>query len=154
MKEIPVKADGSGTRLAIVVSRFNEKVTDGLLAGCFRALAEQGVKDDDLTLLRVPGAFELPLACDRLAASGRYDGIIALGCVIRGQTAHFDFIAGEATRGLGETALKHSLPVGFGILTTENSDQALERSDPEQRDKGREVAIAVLEMVNLLKAIS
>ncbi len=153
MKEIDEKPAGNGLKIAIAVSRFNQPVTRGLLDGCRAALVENGVEENALTLVHVPGAWELPLVCDRLAAAGRFDAIIALGCVIRGETAHFDFIAGEAARGLNRVGLEYKLPVAFGVLTPENREQALERSDPKQRNKGREVALAALEMVQILRVL-
>lgn len=150
MQRLTCTPEGSDRRIAVVVSRFNTEVTDALLAGCLAALSECGVNEEHVEVVAAPGAFELPLICDRLAATGRFHGIIALGAVIRGATAHFEFIAGECARGLGETALRHGIPVGFGVLTTENVEQAVERADPARRDKGREAALAVLETAAVL----
>lgn len=150
MDRLTCKPEGANRHIAVVVSRFNGTVTANLLRGCLDALAEHGVADDDVLVVDAPGAYELPLICDRLAATGRFDGIVALGAVIRGATAHFDFIAGECARGLSETALRHGLPVGFGVLTPENVEQASERADPARRNKGREAALAVLESINIL----
>lgn len=147
MKDIDCQPDGSGRKVAVALARFNSAVTDLMWEGCRRTLEEHGV--EDLTRVRVPGAFELPLVCRWLAESGRFDAVIALGAVVRGQTAHFDFISAECTRGLGEVALNTSIPVAFGVLTPENADQALERADPARKNKGREAALAALEMMAL-----
>lgn len=147
MKQIDCRPDGRGRKVAVAVARFNRRVTELMWEGCRRTLEEHGV--EDLTLVRVPGAFELPLSCHWLAASGRYDGVIALGAVIRGQTTHFDFISAECTRGLGQVALGSAIPVAFGVLTAEDGEQALERADPERKNKGREAALAALEMMAL-----
>lgn len=136
-------------QIAIVVARFNSEITDGLLKGARQALHELGMEDDHITTVYVPGAWELPLACHQLALAGRHQGIIALGAVIRGETAHFEFISQECARGLGQVGLETGVPVGFGVLTTDNGEQALERSDPTRKNKGREVAMAVVEMIAL-----
>ncbi len=136
-------------RLAIVVAQFNQEVTDGLLTGARQALHELGMDEGNITTVYVPGAWELPLACHQLALTGHHQGIIALGAVIRGETAHFEFISQECARGLGQVSLDTGVPVGFGVLTTDTAQQALERSDPARKNKGREVAMAVVEMVAL-----
>jgi 6,7-dimethyl-8-ribityllumazine synthase len=141
-----------GHRIAIVVARFNAKVTEWLRQGAERALLDLGIEPDQLETFHVPGAWELPFACHQLALSDRYQGIIALGAVIRGETSHFDFISAEGARGLGQVALETGVPVGFGVLTTENAEQAFERADPQRKDKGREVAEAVVEMIALNQA--
>lgn len=143
----------SGRRVAIAAARFNEDIVDAMLRGAVAAFLRQGGEESALTVVRTPGAFELPLAARRLAASGRYDAVVALGCVIRGETAHFDFVAGEAARGLGQVALDSGIPVAFGVLTTENMEQALARALPERMDKGGEVLEAALEMVLALQEI-
>ena len=149
MPDIDPQARGEGRRIAIAVSRFNTEVTAMLLDGCRRALMEAGVAVTDITVVHVPGAWELPLACERLVATGRHDGVVALGAVIRGETSHFDFICNECARGLQQLALNSDVPVGFGVLTCETGEQALERADPARKDKGREAATAVLEMIAL-----
>lgn len=147
MKQIDCRPDGRGRKVAVAVARFNSSVTDLLWQGCRAALEEHGV--EDITLVRVPGAFELPLTSRWLVDSGRYDAVIALGAVVRGQTAHFDFISAECTRGLGQLALDSGVPVAFGVLTPENGEQAMERADPARKNKGREAALAALEMMAL-----
>ena len=143
----------AGYRFAIVVSRFNPEITDGLLAGARDALAQADVRDDDVTLVRVPGAFELPIAAQRLAESGRFDGVICLGCLIKGDTMHFEYIADAATRGISEVGLATGVPVAFGVLTTLTDEQAEVRARPGDGNKGREAALAAVEMATLLRAI-
>lgn len=151
MKDIHCTPDGAGVRVGLAVARFNATVTDMLLEGCLAALAEHGVDDGDITVVRVPGAWELPGACRRLAAD--HHAVIALGAVIRGETAHFDFISAECARGLGQVAADTGVPVGFGVLTADNAGQAMKRADPARRDKGREAALAALEMVAVHRAL-
>jgi len=146
-------AGAAGYRFAIVVSRFNPEITEGLLAGARAALEEAGVRDDDITLVRVPGAFELPIAAQRLAESGRVDAVICLGCLIKGDTMHFEYIADAATRGIAEVGLATGVPVTFGVLTTLTDEQADVRARPGDGNKGREAAAAAIEMATLLRAI-
>lgn len=140
-------------RVAVVVSRFNELVTERLLAGARTRLAEGGVDEAAVDVVWVPGAFELPLAAAEAAHSGRYRAIVALGCVIRGETAHFEYVAGEAARGLQTVAVTYRIPVGFGVLTTETFEQAIERAGGEAGNKGYDAADAALRMVDALGAI-
>lgn len=149
--EIEVHCEGRGRRVAVAVARFNAQVTDLMWQGCRETLDAEGVTD--ITRVAVPGAFELPLVCRWLVESDRFDAVIALGAVVRGETAHFDFISAECTRGLAQVALDSRIPVAFGVLTPENADQALERADPARKNKGREAAMAALEMMALAKAI-
>jgi 6,7-dimethyl-8-ribityllumazine synthase len=142
-----------GRRVAIVAARFNADIVDTMVVGAQSAWLRQGGDAGSLLLVRVPGAFELPLAARRLAASGRFDAVIALGCVIRGDTAHFDFVAGEAARGIAEAARDTGVPVIFGVLTTENVEQAMERASPARMDKGGEAMEAALEMALVLSDI-
>ena len=153
MKELQGSPQAAGYRFAIVVSRFNPEITDGLLAGARDALAKAGVRDDDITLVRVPGAFELPVAAQRLAESGRVDAVICLGCLIKGDTMHFEYIADAATRGISEVGLATGVPVAFGVLTTLTDEQAEVRARPGEGNKGREAALAAVEMATLLRAI-
>lgn len=140
-------------RIAILASRFNDLVVSRLIDGARDALLRHGVEDTDLTLIRVPGAFELPLTADKLAASGRYEAIIALGCVVRGDTPHFDYVAGGAANGLMQVALDHGLPIGFGLLTTDSMEQALDRAGGKSGNKGADAALAVIEQLNLLQQL-
>ena len=145
------RVSGVGRRFAVVASRFNAHVVDALLERAVATLKEHGAGVVDVH--RVPGAWELPQACGRLARTGEHDALVALGCLVRGETPHFDVIAAEAARGLGHVALEHDLPVAFGLLTTETDAQAVERADPARGDKGREVALAALEMAELFSRL-
>jgi 6,7-dimethyl-8-ribityllumazine synthase len=145
--------DVEGARVAIAVARWNSQITDSLLQGAELALSRHGISAQDVEVFRVPGAFELPLACSKLAQTGRFDAVIALGCVIRGGTPHFEYVSGETTRGVGEVALREGLPVAFGVLTTDNLDQALERSGDNAENKGAEAALTALEMISLFRRI-
>ncbi len=140
-------------KFAIVAGRFNELIVEGLVSGALSALRRHGIQDSSITLVRVPGAFEIPLAAQRVAASERYDGIIALGAVIRGATPHFDYIASSCTNGLATVALDHDLPLGFGVLTVDTIEQAMERAGTKAGNKGADAALAVLEMVSLLRRL-
>jgi 6,7-dimethyl-8-ribityllumazine synthase len=138
------------TRFAVVASRFNELIVDQLLSGAVETLTKHGVSRDRITVVRVPGAWELPLACQQLAKSGKVQGIVALGCVIRGGTPHFDYVAGEAARGLAAVSLETGVPIGLGVLTTNTLQQALERVDEAKvGHRGIESALATLHMVAL-----
>ncbi len=143
--------EAGNARFAIVVSRWNGNITENLLAGALRALARHGVTEERIQVVRVPGAFELPLAALKLADSGNYQAIITLGCVIRGGTPHFEYVCGECARGIGEVALATELPVAFGVLTTDNLQQAEERSGEGPENKGEEAALTALEMASLCK---
>lgn len=154
MNVVQGNIESKNAKVAIVVSRFNSFVVDSLLDGAVDTLKRFGqVADDNITVIRVPGAVELPLAARRVAASGKFDGIIALGAVIRGGTPHFDFVAGECNKGLAQVALEFDLPVSFGVLTTDTIEQAIERSGTKAGNKGGEAALGLLEMVNVLQAL-
>ncbi len=140
-------------KFALLVARFNGFIVDNLLAGAQDTLRRSGIDPGDITIVRVPGAFEMPLVADKLAASGKYDAIIALGAVIRGATPHFDFVAGECSKGLAQISLKHSLPVAFGVLTTDTIEQAIERAGTKAGNKGAEAANTAIEMVSLLSEL-
>jgi 6,7-dimethyl-8-ribityllumazine synthase len=141
-------------RVAILVSRYNELVTTRLLDGARQCLRDKAIPEDKVDVLWVPGAFELPVVAQAAAASGRYAALVALGCVVRGETAHFDYVAGEAARGLANVALVHQLPVGFGVLTTETLDQALERSGGAAGNKGYEAVAAALTTADVLARLT
>jgi 6,7-dimethyl-8-ribityllumazine synthase len=145
--------DASGMRVALVAGRFNEFVTSPLLDGARRALRERGADDDDVTEVWVPGAFEMPLVAQRLASSGEVDAVVCLGAVIRGDTPHFDFVAGQCAEGLTRVALDTGIPVIFGVVTTNTVEQAEERSRPDDTNKGFEAALTAVEMVTLLRSI-
>lgn len=141
-------------QIAIVISRFNSFINESLLAGAIDVLKRQGqVNDDNITVFRCPGAYELPLLAQRVAKSGRYDAIIALGSVIRGGTPHFDYVAGECNKGLAQVALEFDTPVAFGVLTVDSIEQAIERAGTKAGNKGAEAALSALEMVNVLSQI-
>jgi 6,7-dimethyl-8-ribityllumazine synthase len=143
------RVSGAGRRFGVVASRFNAHITEALLQSAVQCLTEHGAATEAVEIYRVPGAWELPQACGRLARAGHHDALLALGCLIRGETAHLELIAGEVARGLGAVALETGIPVVFGVLTTETEAQAIERADPAGGDKGREVALAALEMAEL-----
>ena len=149
-REIQGALDGTGKRFAVVASRYNERIADLLVDGAVDALRRHGVGERDIAVVRVPGAFEVPLALAELAASGGWDGLVALGVVIRGETPHFDYVCSEASRGVARVAHEHRLAVGFGILTCDTLEQAAERAGGKVGDKGGEAAVAALEMANLL----
>lgn len=144
--------DGTGLRIAIAVGRFNETVTSRLLAGARTALERHGVKDEDVVVAWVPGAFELPLVARALAESGSYDAVVCLGAVIRGETPHFDFISAEAARGIGQAAADTGLPVIFGVITPNTLEQALDRAGGKA-DKGYDAVVSAIEMANLMKKL-
>ena len=140
-------------RFALVAARFNSFIVQSLINGAVDALRRHGVPETAIDLVWTPGSFELPLAAQRLAASERYDGLVALGAVIRGGTPHFEYVAGEAVKGLASVTLKYNIPVGFGVLTVDSIDQAVERAGTKAGNKGAEAALSVLEMVSLLRRL-
>jgi len=144
---------GTGRKIGIVVARFNSFISEKLLEGAIDSLVRSGVNTDDIVVARVPGAFEIPLAAQRMARSAKYDAVICLGAVIRGATPHFDFVAGEVAKGTAQVMLDTSIPVLFGVLTTETIEQAIERAGTKAGNKGSDVAVAALEMINLLDAV-
>src|SRR5262245_33947803 len=143
----------AGYRFAIIVSRFNADVTEGLLTGARAALAEAGVRDEDVTLVRVPGAFELPVTAQRLADSGRFDAILCLGCVIKGETMHFEYISAAASQSIMNVSTSTGVPVAFGLLTALDEEQARRRAAGGPDNKGREAALAAVEMATLWRHI-
>ena len=145
--------DGAGRHIAIVVSRFNRLVTEPLLAGAREELLRHGVAEAEVDVAWVPGAFELPLAAQKLAQTGRYAGVIAIGAVVRGATAHFDYVAGQAAAGIAAVARETGVPVAFGVLTTDTMEQALDRAGGKAGNKGGEAAVTVLEMAALLESV-
>ena len=141
-------------KFAIISARFNSFIVDSLEAGALDAFNRHGVPQENITIVRVPGAYEMPIAAQQLAQNGQYDAIVGLGAVIRGSTPHFDFVAGEASKGLAAVALDHGLPVINGVLTTNSIEQAIERAGTKAGNKGAEAAITAIEMVNLLKKLA
>ena len=145
--------DPVAVRFAIVVSRFNEEITEGLLRGAHAALAEASIGTDAVTTVRVPGAFEVPLAAQRLAESGEYDAVTCLGCLIKGDTMHFEYIAEAASHGIMQAALATGVPMAFGVLTTMTEEQAAARSGEGPANKGREAALAAIDMARLIRKL-
>ncbi len=145
----PGVPDCNGKRFAVVAARFYRELTDWLIDGAKRALRDANVDEADISVYEVPGCFELPLACRRLIDQDRVDGIVAVGVVIRGDTPHFDFVAGECARGIMDVQLMTGVPIGFGVLTTENLVQAEERADPRRGDKGYEAAVAAATLMHI-----
>jgi len=140
-------------RFCLVASRFNSFVVDALVEGSVDALIRHGAKKEDIHIVKAPGAYELPLAVQKVAQTGRYDAIVALGAVIRGSTPHFDYVAGECVKGISSISLNHNVPVAFGVLTVDTIEQAIERSGTKAGNKGAEAALSAVEMVNLLREI-
>jgi len=140
-------------RFTIVASRFNDFIVESLIKGAVDCLGRHGANETDIELVRVPGAYEMPLAVDKVAAQRNCDGIVALGAVIRGATPHFDYVAGECTSGLAAVSRQHGMPIGIGVLTTDTIEQAIERAGTKAGNKGEEAALAVIEMVNLLRKL-
>ncbi len=153
MTELPPAFDARGRRFAIVASRFNEIVVKKLVDGAVACCRSQGVAQDDLLVTWTPGAFELPLIARRLASTGQYDAVVCLGAVIRGETAHFDYVAGEAARGILEASAATGVPVTFGVLTTDTMGQALDRAGGKHGNKGWDSAMAAMQMVGLLEQL-
>jgi 6,7-dimethyl-8-ribityllumazine synthase len=143
-----------GAKFGIVVSRFNSFVVESLLSGAIDTILRHGGKEENIEIVRVPGAVEIPLAAQRMAAAKKYDAIVALGAVIRGGTPHFDFVANENSKGLAQVSMQYDLPVAFGVLTVDTIEQAIERSGTKAGNKGTEAALSAIEMVNLLKNFS
>lgn len=153
IKTIEGQMDAKGLKIAIVAGRFNDFVVDRLIGGAVDYLTRHGAKPADLVIVRVPGAFELPIVCQKLAAGKKYNGIVALGAVIRGSTPHFDYVCAEATKGIAQVSLAAGLPIGFGLLTTDNLEQAVERAGSKGGNKGVEAAAAMLESVRVLQQL-
>lgn len=151
MKTLEGKLTAKNMKIAIVVARFNEFITSKLLSGCIDCLLRHEAADEDLTVAWVPGAFEIPMAAKRLAESGKYDAVICLGAVIRGATPHFDYVCAEASKGIAQVSMQTGVPVAFGVLTTENIQQAVERAGTKAGNKGVDCAMTAMEMVNLFK---
>ncbi len=152
-KDIEGDLVGAGQKIGIVVSRFNDFITQRLRDGAVDCLVRHGVQEQDIEVVKVPGAFEIPMAAKRMVARDKYDAVICLGAVIRGGTPHFEYVSGEASKGIGTLALESPIPVLFGVLTTNNLEQAIERAGSKSGNKGWETALAAIEMVNLFKNI-
>lgn len=147
------KLDAAGLKFGVVVSRFNSFISDRLLEGALDTLQRHGANEKDLTVVKVPGAFEIPLVTKKLANSGKYDALICLGAVIRGGTPHFEYVSSEVTKGVASVSLDAEVPVSFGVLTTDSVEQAIERAGTKAGNKGSEAAMGAIEMANLLKTL-
>jgi 6,7-dimethyl-8-ribityllumazine synthase len=147
------KLDAKGLRFGLLVSRFNSFVSDRLVEGAIDALVRHGADHESISLVRVPGAFEIPPAARQMAASGRYDAIICLGAVIRGATPHFDYVSAEVSKGIASISIDSGIPVAFGVLTTDTIEQAIERAGSKAGNKGFDAAMAAIEMANLYQAL-
>jgi len=145
--------NAKGLKIAIVAARFNDFIVDRLISGATDYLVRHGGSEDDLTLVRLPGAFELPIAAQKLAKSGKYDGVVVLGAVIRGATPHFDYVCNECAKGVAQASMESGVPMGFGLLTTDSLDQAIERAGSKAGNKGVEAASALLETIRVLEQI-
>jgi 6,7-dimethyl-8-ribityllumazine synthase len=152
-RELRGGLDGGGLRMGIVVAAFNDFITSRLLDGAKSALSAHGVSDDDVTVASVPGSFEIPLVAQKMAASGRFDAVICLGAVIRGETDHYEHVAGEAAKGIANASLSTGVPVAFGVLTTDTLEQAINRAGGKQGNQGYNAAVAAIEMANLVRAL-
>lgn len=153
MKIIEGNYNCENIKFAVIVSRFNDFITNKLLDGTLDCLRRNGCKEDNLTIIKVPGAFEIPVAADKAASSKKYDAVICLGAVIRGATPHFDYVASEAAKGIGQVNLKYGVPVIFGVLTTDTIEQAIERAGTKSGNKGWDAALTAIETVNVLKQL-
>ena len=147
------KMDATGMRFGLDVSQFNSLITERLQAGALDALCRHGAREEDIVVVQVPGAFDIPLFAKKMAASGHYDALVCLGAVIKGETPHFDYISAAMTQGIKEVMLAHGLPVTFGVLTTESMEQALDRAGGKAGNKGAEAALAAVEMLSALRAL-
>ncbi len=144
---------GEGLKFGLVVSRFNELITSKLLSGAKDALSRHGVKDEDIEIARTPGAFEIPLIAKKMAQSGKYDGVICLGAVVRGGTPHFDYIAAEVSKGVASASLELGVPITFGVITADTLEQAIERAGTKMGNAGFNAGVSAIEMANLLKSL-
>lgn len=151
MKKLEGKVVGQGIKVGVVAARFNEFIVSKLAGGASDALVRHGVSEDDITLAWVPGAFEIPMVANRMASSGKYDAIICLGAVIKGSTSHYDYVCAEVSKGIAQVGMNTGVPTIFGILTTDNIEQAIERAGTKAGNKGYDAACTAIEMVNLLK---
>lgn len=153
-KFIEGKLDATGLKFGIIVGRFNSFIGDRLLEGALDALVRHGAQDGDIEVARVPGAFEIPLAAQKMAAAGKYDAMICLGAVIRGATPHFDYVAAEVSKGIAQVSLKSGVPIAFGVLTTDSIEQAIERAGTKAGNKGFEAAMTAIETAQLFRSLT
>jgi 6,7-dimethyl-8-ribityllumazine synthase len=148
------KRNAQGLKIGIVVSRYNQFITEKLLDGALDGFKSHGGEDENVTVVHVPGAFEIPLIAEKMAASGKYDALVCVGAVIRGDTPHFDYVCDAVTRGIGDAVRKYKIPIGFGVLTTNDVQQAMERSGSKDANKGYEALLTVVEMVNVIRQLT
>jgi 6,7-dimethyl-8-ribityllumazine synthase len=148
------KRNAQGLKIGIVVSRYNQFITEKLLDGALDGFKSHGGEDENVTVVHVPGAFEIPLIAEKMAASGKYDALVCVGAVIRGDTPHFDYVCDAVTRGIGDAVRAYKLPIGFGVLTTNDVQQAMERSGSKDANKGYEALLTVVEMVNVIRQLT
>lgn len=153
MNVLEGKLIAEGLKIGIVAARFNEFITSKLVSGCMDGLVRHGVKEDDVVLAWVPGAFEIPMVAKKMAASGKYDAVICLGAVIRGSTSHYDYVCAETSKGIAMASMETNIPVIFGVLTTDNIEQAIERAGTKAGNKGYDCAMSAIEMANLLEQL-
>ena len=154
VKILEGKQDADGLKIGIVVSRFNNFITEKLLEGALDGFNSHGGSEENLTVVRVPGAFEIAIVADKMAASGKFDALVCLGAVIRGDTPHFDYVCEAVTRGIGDAVQTYKIPIGFGVLTTDDVQQAMERAGAKDANKGYEALLTVLEMIHVIRRIS
>ena len=148
------KKNAQGLKIGIVVSRYNQFITEKLLDGALDGFKSHGGEDENVTVIHVPGAFEIPLIAEKMAASGKYDALVCVGAVIRGDTPHFDYVCDAVTRGIGDAVRTYKIPIGFGVLTTNDVQQAMERSGSKDANKGYEALLTVVEMVNVIRQLT
>jgi 6,7-dimethyl-8-ribityllumazine synthase len=148
------KRSAQGLKIGIVVSRYNQFITEKLLNGALDGFKSHGGEDENVTVIHVPGAFEIPLIAEKMAASGKYDALVCVGAVIRGDTPHFDYVCDAVTRGIGDAVRAYKIPIGFGVLTTNDVQQAMERSGSKDANKGYEALLTVVEMVNVIRQLT
>lgn len=153
MNKIYSQKTNKNYKIAVVTTKWNEIITEKLLSGALKSLEVNKIKDGNITIVTVDGAYEIPITCKELAKSKKFDGIVALGCVIRGETPHFDFVAGDCSRGITDVILEFGIPIGFGLLTTDNTEQAFARSGGEKGNKGFEATETTLNMISILEQI-
>ncbi len=154
IKTVEGRLNAEGIRFGLVVGRFNSFIVESLVSGALDTLLRHGASSSDIVVVRVPGAFEMPLAASKMAGSGHYDALIALGAVIRGGTPHFEYVASECVKGLSQVMLKHDIPVAFGVLTVDNIEQAIERAGTKAGNKGAEAALSAIEMAQVLRGLT
>jgi 6,7-dimethyl-8-ribityllumazine synthase len=153
-RSIEGRSNAQGLKIGVVVSRYNQFITEKLLDGALDGFKSHGGEDENVTIIHVPGAFEIPLIVEKMAASGKYDALVCLGAVIRGDTPHFDYVCDAVTRGVGDAVRTYKIPIGFGVLTTDNVQQAMERAGSKDANKGYEALLTAVEMVNVIRQLN